>query len=266
MHMLKIRSTAVLVALSISLGGLVAPANAAVVLLSESRNVYASALVNTAIGSESASSSRNSLGDFSDFDKSVAVGANLGESSASASAEQTSQISATSISATGMAAANAEINPFAPSFFASANASANTSLFVSFELTSPQLFDLSGTLSSDADLFGFAQADVSLTSQDGSFSLLLSAPFPGGQTTPFDLSGTLFPNVYTLTANANIGADAFFDTDPVGGASEFSFDLEFLPDPLRYLAIVPVPLPAAFWLFAAGLIGLAGIARAGKTA
>jgi hypothetical protein len=266
MRMLKIRNTAVLVALSLSLGGLGTPANAAVVLLSESRDVYASASVNTAIGSESASSSRNSLGDFADFDKSVAVGASLGEASASASAEQTSHISTTSISATGMATASAEINPFDPSFFTSANASANTSLFVSFELASPQRFDLSGKVSSDADLFGFGQAGVSLTSQDGSFSLSLSTPFSGGQTTPFDLSGTLFPNIYTVTANANIGANAFFDADPVSGTSEFSFELEFLPDPLRYLALVPVPLPAAFWLFAGGLIGLVGIARGGKTA
>ena len=242
--------------MSISLGGLGTVANAAVVLFSESRNISASASANTAIGSESRSSSRNSLDDFSDFDDSVAVGASPGEASASASAEQTSQISTTSISATGMATANAEINPSDPSSFTSANSSANTSLFVSFELTSPQLFDLSGTVSSDAGVFGFAQADVSLNSQDGSFSLSLSAPFPGGQTTPFDLSGTLFPNIYTLMANANIGANAFFDADPVSGTSEFNFELDFRP----------VPLPAAFWLFAAGLIGLVGFARAGKTA
>jgi hypothetical protein len=255
MCMPKVRSKAVFAALSISLMGLGHAADAAVVLLSEFRDTFASASVNTSIGSESASSSRNSSGDFSDFDDSVAVGVSLGAASASASAQQTSQISTTSISASGMATANAEITPFDPSFFTVASASANTGLSVSFELTTPQLFDLSGALSSDPSTFSFGQAGVSLNSQDGSFSLSLGTPFFGAQTTPFDLSGTLFPNIYTLTANANIGANAFSE-EAVSGTTDFSFALHFSA----------VPIPAAFWLFGTGLIGLAGFAKTRKIA
>jgi hypothetical protein len=98
-----------LAVLSLNLMGLGHPANANVVLLYESRNVYANASVTTPIGSESVSSSRNSLGDFADFNKFAEADTSLDGASANAMAQQTSQISAKSISASGEAMTNVDL-------------------------------------------------------------------------------------------------------------------------------------------------------------
>ena len=242
---------AILVALTISLMGLGHTANAAVVLLGEFRTVSTSASVSTPVGSDSASTSRNSLGDFADFDESVATDLSLEDASANATAQQSSQISTTSISASGAATASAETTAFDPFFFTSANANGNTNLSVDFQVDAPQLFDLSGVVSSSVfSGFTFGQANVSLRSQDGSFNISFSTPFSDDNTTPFDLSGTLFPNIYTLSANADIGANAFGE-EAVSGSADFSLDFN----------VTAVPLPAAVWLFGSGLLGLIGIAR-----
>ena len=256
MYISEVWSKAVLAALTINLMGLGHTANAAVVLLSEFRTVSTNASVSTPVGSDSASTSRNSLGDFADFDESVATDLSLEDASANATAQQRSQISTTSISASGAATASAEITAFDPFFFTSANANGNTNLSVDFQVDTPQLFDLSGVVSSsEFGGFPFGQADVSLRSQDGSFNISFSTPFSDGNTTPFDLSGTLFPNTYTLSANANIGANAF-GAEAVSGAADFSLDFN----------VAAVPIPAAAWLFGSGLLGLVGIARRKKAA
>ena len=235
----------------VTLMGLCNTANAAVVLLSEFRSVSANASISTPEGSDSASTSRNSLGDFADFNKSVEIDLSLENASANGTAQQSSQISTTSITASGAATASAETSAIDPFFSTFADANGNTNLFVDFQVDTPQLFDLSGVVSSSVfSGFPFGQADVSLSSQDGSVSISFSTPFFDGNTTPFDLSGTLFPNIYTLSANANIGANAF-DEEAVGGAADFSFDFN----------VAPVPIPPAAWLFGSGLLGLIGIAR-----
>lgn len=251
---IKIRGV-LLSTLTINLMGLGHTANAAVVLLSEFRSVSANVSVSTPVGSDSVSTSRNSLGDFADFDKSVEIDLSLEDASANATAQQSSQISTTSISASGAATASAEITAFDPFFFTSANANGNTNLSVDFQVDTPQLFDLSGVvLSSVFGGFSFGQADVSLRSQDGSFNIFFSTPIFDGNKTPFDLSGTLFPNIYTLSANANIGANAFGE-EAVSGAAVFDLDFNFT-----------VPIPAAAWLFGSGLLGLVGIVRRKKAA
>ena len=256
MYISEVWSKAVLAALTINLMGLGHTANAAVVLLSEFRTVSTNASVSTPVGSDSASTSRNSLGDFADFDESVATDLSLEDASANATAQQSSQISTTSISAFGAATASAEIITFDPFFSTNANANGNTNLSMDFQVDTQQLFDLSGVvLSSVFGGFSFGQADVSLRSQDGSFNISFSTPFFDGNETPFDLSGTLFPNIYTLSANANIDADAFGE-GAVSGAALFSLDFN----------VAAVPIPAAAWLFGSGLLGLVGIARRKKAA
>jgi len=256
MSISELANKPILAALIIALMGLGHTANAAVVLLSEFRSVSASASINTPGGSDSASTSRNSLGDFADFNESVEIGLSLENASANGTAQQSSQISTTSIAASGAATASAEITAIDPFFFTSADANGNTNLSVDFRVDTPHLFDLSGVVSSSVfSGFSFGQADVSLRSQDGSFNISFSTPFFDGNTTPFDLSGTLFPNSYTLSANANIGASAFGE-ETVGGAADFSLDFN----------VAPIPIPAAVWLFGSGLVGLIAIARRKKSA
>ena len=80
-------SKSVLAALSISLMGFGQAANAAGVLVSEFRNVPANANVSTPMGSDSVSTSRNSLSDFFDFDELVEVDFTLEDASANGTAQ-----------------------------------------------------------------------------------------------------------------------------------------------------------------------------------
>ena len=239
--------------LCFNLFGLGYPANAAVVFLGESRDVRANASVTVQTGSESSSSSRNSLGDFADFDQLIAADVTLESGSASSIAQQTSQISTSSISASGEVTADAELTAYDPMFYTSANGSANTGFSVTFELTSSQMFDLFGSVSSLLNPSGntYGQAELSLSSQDGSVNISFRTPYSDAATTPFDLSGSLFPNIYTLSTNANVYADAY-GMGTTSGSAEFSFNLQFTN---------AVPIPAAGLLFGFGLLGLVGVAR-----
>ena len=250
---------AVLAALGISLMGLGHTTNAAVVLMSESRNVSVQAGVfTTPLGRVSESTSINSPGDSSDFDDLVEVDLTHGNGSASGSAQQTSQISTAFISASGATTASIEvvaaIDPLVITF---ADAHADTSLSVDFEVTTPQLFDLSGAVSLfNPSEFNAGGASVSLRSQDG--SLIFSSDIfdykPTPLTMPFDQSGMLLPNIYTLSAVAGVHPSAAFATLE-SGTADFSFDFK----------VAAVPIPAAAWLFGSGLLGLVGIARRKKT-
>lgn len=255
----KLANTTVIALLSINLMGFGQAANADVVLLNEYRNVSASASVATPIGSDSESSSRNSLGDFSDFDELVAVDRALANGAASATAQQTSQISTTFISASGATTASVEVIAATdPLDFTFAAANADAGLSVDFEVTTPQLFNLSGAVSlfNPSPING-AIASVSLRSQDGSliFSTDIFDYQPTPVTTPFDQSGMLPPDLYTLSAGTVIGASASFATLE-SGTAEFSFDFE----------VTTVPVPAAAWLFGSGILGMIGIARRSKAA
>jgi len=248
-------SKSVLSAFALSLMAFGQSANAALVLLNEYRSVSANASVYTPVGSDSTSTSRNTLGDFSDFDELVEVDLTLEDGSANATAQQSSRISTTSISASGITSASAEVTSYDPMFYTNASGNASTNLSVDFEVTTAQLFDLSGVVSSSYSIgYPYGNADVSLRSQDGSFNISFSTPYYDGHTTPFDLSGTLFPNFYTLSANANTYADAY-GVGAASGTADFTVDFR----------VSTVPIPAAAWLFGSGLLGLVGIARRKKT-
>lgn len=197
MYILDEWNKSVLAVLSISLMGLGHNANAAVVLVNEFRNISANISVNTPVSSDSISTSRRSLGDFIDFDELKELALTLEDASVNSTAKQISQISTTSISAFGMSNSSAVITAIDPKFSTNSNAYAfaNSNLSVSFEVATPQLFDLVGAVSS-SNFSGFTsgRAEVSLNSQDGSFNLSIRTPFSEEQTIPFDLSGILFPN------------------------------------------------------------------------
>lgn len=252
-----VKSKAVVAALSVSLMGFGHAANADIILLNDFRNIDANAfVVDTQGGSQSDSSSKSSPGDFSDFDDLVEASVALSDGSASGVAQQTSKISTTSILASGEATASAELTAQDDNFTAYAIGNATTDLSVVFELTTPYRFDLSGILSSSS-LSGSnaGSPSVSLTNDEGSFQLSVSTPFSGNDaTTPFNLSGTLFPDIYYLDASAGISADVTFGVGANSGSSNFSLDMQF----------APVPVPASLLLFGSGLIGLVGMARRKK--
>lgn len=252
MFISKLPKKSILAGFIITLTALGHTANAAVVLLNEYRSVSAGASISTPSGSDNASTSRNSLGDFADFNKSVDIDLSLEDASAQGAAQQNSQISTTSIMAAGAVDANAEVTTIDQNYYyTSANANGSTSLSIDFQVDTPQLFDLSGFVSSSIySGYSSGYAEVSLRSQDGSFEISFRTPYWDGNTTPFDLSGTLFPNIYTLRANADIGANAYYE-EAVGGAAEFYLEFD----------VAAVPIPATVWLFGSGLIGLVGIAR-----
>jgi hypothetical protein len=257
MYISGVWNKVILAALTINLMGLGHTANAAVVLLSEFRSVSANASVSTPVGSDSTSTSRNSLGDFYDFGELVEVDLALANGSASGTAQQTSQVSTTFISASGATTASVEvIAAIDPLTFTFADAHADTSLLVDFEVTTPQLFNLSGAVSlfNPSEING-GIASVSLRSQDGSliFGTDIFDFQPTPLTIPFDHSGMLLPDIYTLSAGTVIGASAFFATLE-SGTADFSLDFK----------VTAVPIPAAAWLFGSGLLGLIGIARRKK--
>lgn len=71
---------------------------------------------------------------------------------------------------------------------------------------------------------------------------------------PFDQTGVLPVGQYRLLAYAGASAESGVDFNFDNVSSDFSFEL----------TLVPVPLPAAGWLFICGLLGLVGIARRGS--
>ena len=234
-------------------------ANAAVVLLEESRDVRASAFLGTPLLNRSSDFTNRSPGDFSDFNETLEVGFTLPEGSANAVGAQFSQISKTSITASGEATASAEVKVSDSFRSTSANANANSNLSVKFELTDPTSFELSGTVSSLGTAgFPSGSASVSLSDDANTFDLSFQTHYSQDVTVPFDINGTLFPGVYNLRAAANMGASVY-GLDLERGSSEFSVD--FLLNSISGPELSSVPVPAALWLFASGMLGLIGIAR-----
>lgn len=257
------RYKAAIAALTICLMGLGHTTSAAVALIDEDNliSVFGAA---TAANGEDAIERRRFSTPLApgDFDELVETDISIDGYSAKGTAQQTSRISTTSISASGATTASTGM-PLDTSI-GGALQDSNTTLSVIFEVETPQLFDLSGLVSSskfDGGPLGnlFGQADISLTSSVGFFDLSFRAQMPdllGTETIPFHESGTLLPEIYTLSVSTVTGANSDRDDPVMSGATDFSVDLNF----------APVPIPAAAWLFGSGLLGLVGIARRNKAA
>jgi hypothetical protein len=249
--MTSIGSKPILAALVVGLMDPGGAANAAMALMDESRTISAEVGVfDNLAGRDRESASTSSLGDFSDFDEFVEADVTLGLGSATGAAQQTSQIGTASISASGASTATIEVS--GPSELASttfADAHADTHFLVDFEVTTPQVFNLSGAVSSFAtgEFVAGGYATVSLRSQDGAFNFSVEN-FSRDQTIPFVQSGTLLPNIYTLSADASSSSNAAFATIETGRAD-------------FYVEFTAVPVPAPVWLFSTGLLGLMGVSR-----
>ena len=114
---------------------------------------------------------------------------------------------------------------------------------ITFSVAVNTLLDLGGALSGEDGTFGFGEATVRLfagaTTAD---SLVFSASGGSGNFVPFNFLDTLDPGMYRLILQTNITPGGF------GTIAEWSFDANF--------TAMPVPLPAAGWLFGVAVLGL----------
>lgn len=255
MCMQEVKTKAVLAALGVVLMSFGQAANAAIILFSDFRNIEASAAVFTENVSLNESSS-NTSSNFSDFDDSVEVILTSSDGSASAVAQQTSQINETSTLASGGATISTELTVLDSTSGPIAEAGADTFFSAGIELTTPYQIDLSGILGS-SDLSGnVGRAFVQLSNPDNGLPLLyVTTGYGSGETIPFGLSQTLSPGTYFLEANAYFSGSTHFDQpEALNDYSNFSLDMQF----------TPVPIPASLLLFGSGLLSLVGIARRKK--
>ncbi|MEE9423990.1 MAG: hypothetical protein V3V18_03305 [Methylococcales bacterium] len=234
--------------------------HADVILRSDSRGVSAGFSVTTSVASgeftEDIGERIDSLGDFSPFNADVNANFSDGDSSVNVTADQSSEVTLTSIS--GQGSANANVGGSLEDSYAIAT----SSLTMNFELTSPTDYRLTGNVDEDEDEDPdfVATSEVRLSSSDGSSFTQSLTPELIDQI-PLDFAGILPAGSYTIYAFAS--AD-IFSGDPISSAEAFSFLLEFpnesitvdpIPDP------IPIPIPGAALLFGSGLLALLGRLR-----
>jgi len=241
-------------------GVLPSAAHAAAILVSEQRAVRSFGDVGSLTSFQAWTVEERSPGSFGSFDFTVDESRQTGTNSSSASASQSSNISTTSIIASGTTNSVVSINE--PSNFSGADADSSSRFEVTFQVLSPTTFDLSGSLSfQQTDGSPRGSAFVSLfdgTSSGNLFSLNLGQSFAFNSFTQnIQLSGILDPATYTLRATASVDADGFSSIAQESGTA--AFDIAFLLG-ANGISPSPVPVPAAAWLFGSAL-GLLGWAR-----
>lgn len=136
------------------------------------------------------------------------------------------------------------------------------------------LFDSAGNLIAevDDDSSGTVAEDPNTMS---SFDTLLSGVLAAGDYTVAVVQFDNFANGPTLSDGFVMQGDPFFtaltggcsngqfcDVNSANRSNEWAFDILNVVGATQ----VPIPIPAAIWLFGTGLLGLVGIARRKKTA
>ena len=107
-----------------------------------------------------------------------------------------------------------------------------------------------------------ANMDSSYTSADGQLLLTWSNPeFPVDQISVWTIAGTTIADNFSILATSSSNPSPAFG---ILSVSRISLD-GLTPTPSNWVTgSTPVPVPAALWLFGAGLLGLVGVARRNK--
>jgi hypothetical protein len=236
--------------------------HADVILRVDSSSVSSNYFVTKPIASrnfeETLNSRMHSFGDFSPFNANVNANFSDGGLLLNATADQSSEVTPTSISGRGSANANAD-----GSLGEDSSTNATSFFSMDFELTSPTDFRLTGHLDADVDQdsdFFSTSSSLDLFTDSGAGFMLSH-----GDTSPaqifLDRTGVLPAGYYQLRASAEANADIFF-RNSTSSASEFSFLLEF---PNESITVDPrpafIPIPGAALLFGSGLLALLGRLR-----
>lgn len=184
-------------------------------------------------GSQSQSDSRMAT-EFSPFTASLVADAGLGR----ATADQTSQIAALSISASGSVTASASLSsPQDTHFIGSGTSSGSSSFSFTFDLGSPTAVSLDATLISDGSdpPGGTNLTSFSFVGPAGAIIDFSTTSPLSRNTIPFTYADTLAAGRYTLSASATANAPPPAP-DPIQAASgaessSFSFTLQVVPEP-----------------------------------
>ena len=134
----------------------------------------------------------------------------------------------------------------------SASAQGYSIFIVTFEVTVPHTYDLSGELNHFTE--GFASSTPHIQFTGGTVNDMQSTTGGIFETVPFHFSGTLLPGVYTLLARSQ--DDAFADAleNAFSGTGQSGVGFE-----LTLTEVAAVPEPSALALFASGGITLLGM-------
>ncbi len=232
-------------------------AYAAVVLVTENRLVRSQGDVGSQTSFQSWAVEERSTGDFGSFNFTVDETRTAGTNSASASASMTSDITASMFSASGNTGGSVIFSE--PSNFSRSDAFGRASFEVTFQVLTPTVFDLTGSLSFLQNEGSPRGAAVLSLVNGGCCSNTFNISLGNGSafssfSQNIQLSGVLDPATYTLRAQASVNADSFSAGFPESGMATFDFNFALGSGGGT---VSPVPVPAAVWLFgsAIGLLG-----------
>ena len=154
--------------------------------------------------------------DFGLFQVTTGADASVTTAVASSAGSQTSEIFGDSLQTSGSISASAESHDYE----AFGQASGTSRCEVTFDVTSPSVFTLSG------DVAAFDNGDASVT-LDGPSGMIVSVSAIENQTTPVLETGGLVPGTYSLVASASgLAYGSFFVAFPAGASYDLSFTLE----------------------------------------